>query len=364
MSSGVPGFANALGKVALAVAALTLLLGLGARPTEAQDAQPRIAVQSASVSADTVLLGDRFSLQVVLRLSEGSVAFLPDSLMGRGFEPFGPVTWESTDHPDGGIELVATYPLIAFEVGDVEIPEFEVYAAASTDGTRAGVVEPEQPVGHFDTFVDNVRLVPSARLTAVPARMIAVASVLHAEDMEYGIAPRPVADVAGGDRNWPATLLALFFGIALLSVTGVSARDWAVARGQVVIPPPSPKARALAELDALAAEGLPATGGERDFFIRTSEIARRFVESFEDQWGPSWTGTELMDGLTAYASGPAARGEAPRALPDTTPVRDEVTAAERVKFGGERPGAEGAEGHIGRLRAWIEAVPDDPESTP
>ena len=341
----------------IATGAVLLTLGMAA-PSAAQDAQPRIAVESVRMSADTVLLGDRFSLEVTLKVAAGNVTFLPDSILGRGFEPFGPVTWEQETRGDGGVDVVATYPLIAFEVGEVEVPEFEVYAADGVESVNAGMADPANPVGRFDTFVDNVRLVPSARLTAVPPTSIAVASVLHAEDMEYGIAPRPIADVAGGDRNWPATMLTILFGLTLLGVTGVSAKEWIASRVPPGDPPPSPRERALAELDGLLAEGLPAAGHTRDFFIRTSEIARRFIESFEERWGPSWTGTELMEGLSAYATGPASSGRAPALLPDPGPVRDEVTAAERVKFGGERPDAEAADEHARRLRAWIAAVPE------
>jgi hypothetical protein len=346
-------------KAVLAASSAVLFL-VAAHPGLAQETQPRIAVQGVALSADTVLLGDRFSLTVTLRLTESSVAFLPDSILGRGFEPFGDVEWEA-QAVGGGVEVAATYPLIAFEVGDVEIPDFEVYAADATEGLRAGMVDEGRSVGRFDTFVENVQLLPSARLTSVPPTRIAVVSVLHAEDMEYGIAPRPVADVAGGDRNWPATLLTVFFGIALLGVTGVSAREWAAARVRPGEPPPSAKDVALSELDALLAEEL-AADHTRDFYIRTSGIARRFVESFEARWGPSWTGTELMDGLAAYAAGPASQGDAPPPLPSTAPMRDEVAAAERVKFGGVRPDADEAEGHAHRLRRWIEAVPDEPGS--
>ena len=76
---------------ALRVVSASAVLMAAANPVEAQQAQPRIAVADVALSADTVLLGDRFSLTVTLRLAEGSVAFLPDSILGRGFEPFGAV---------------------------------------------------------------------------------------------------------------------------------------------------------------------------------------------------------------------------------------------------------------------------------
>ena len=126
MTSPVPFRSSAGGVRTSSPGAVLLAALLAALPTpaRAQESQPRITVREVSTSADTVLLGDRFSLRVAFHLSAGSVAFLPDSLLGRGFEPFGPVTWERTEQADGGADVVATYPLIAFEVGDVEIPEF------------------------------------------------------------------------------------------------------------------------------------------------------------------------------------------------------------------------------------------------
>jgi len=337
------------------VLTLTALVALAAPlgHAAAQDG-PRITVTRASLSTDTIALGDRFELEVAVRLTPTSVAFLPDSILGRGFEPFGAVTWTSTTLADGGAEVTATYPLIAFEVGTVEVPEFEVYAADVEESARAGMTRGDEPVGSFGTFVDNVEMVPSARLRMVPAQQIWVASVLLLDDMEYGITPRPAADVAGGNRNWPATVLALFFGAALLGVATVSVRDWAATRSAAAAtPPPSARTSALQALDELLASELLGAGRTRDFFARSSEIARRYVESFDSRWNPAWTGTELMQGL-----GQRAAAE-PLPAPDPEPLRNEVTAAEEVKFGGARPDADASEEHVRRVREWIAAVPEE-----
>ena len=336
-------------RAALATLLAASLAG-AAEPVTARQSEPLIRVTGAALSADTVQLGDRFQLRVDVRLASGAVAFVPDSVVGRGFEPFSTVEWTSEATPDGTVQLSLTYPLIAFAVGPVQTPDFELFAARAEESERAGLSRPGQPLGDFDAFVDNVALVPSARLTTVPQRVIEVASVLTMDGTTEMIAPRPPADVAGGDRNWPATLMTLLFGAVVLGVSTATLRDWAAARSaEPEGEGPSPRQVALRSLDELLARGLLAEGRVRDHFSRSSEIARRYVESLDDAWGPAWTGTELMDGLT--------RG-APADTPDPVPLRAEIAAAERVKFGGARPDRAEGESHVARVREWIASVPE------
>jgi hypothetical protein len=315
---------------------------------------PRVTLTRVAVSADTVELGDRFEVVLDLTVAPRSVAYVPDSLQGSGFEPFGPVQWSADPTDDGGVELSLRYPLIAFEVGVVTVPGFDVFAADAEEGRAIGSVSEGAVVGSFEAFVDGVSHVPSARMTSVPPQQIWVASVLHLDDMTHAIVPRPPADVAGGDRSWPATVLTLLFGATILSVAAVSLKDWHEARREG--PPPvavPPRSRALASLDALLDEGLHRTGRMREFFDRSSSIVRRYVEPMDDRWSPAWTSSELMSGLSKRASSLGA--------PTTGSLEEEMYEAERVKFGGLRPTPEVAEEHVSRLRLWIV---DAPEPTP
>ena len=335
-------------------------------PRQVAQGMPRLTVSSAALSADTIEIGDLFQLDLTITLAPRSVAFLPDSLIGSGFEPFGPVEWTARTLSDGSTELAVTYPLIAFQVGTVTVPEFEVFAVDAAEGATTGLVGPDATVGDFETFVENVEMLPSARLRSVPPLDVWVASVLILEDQEYRIVPRPTADVAGGDRNWPATALTLLFGFGLLAVSAVTLRDWSASRALAdLAPPASPRDVALAALDRLVAQGTHLTGDPRDFFTSSSEIVRRYVETFDGRWGPAWTSTELMRGLGARP-GAGATGD-PRAAsvahtaapPDPGPLAREMDFAESVKFGGVRPDPETAERHVRSVRAWIEAGPPE-----
>ncbi len=319
----------------------------------AQDV-PRVTVTRVAVSADTLELGDRFEVLLDLRLAPGSVAYVPDSLSGPGFEPFGPVQWSVDPMNDGGAVLSVRYPLIAFEVGEVAVPGFDVFAADAEEGRAIGSAAAGSPVGSFEVFVEGVSRVPSARLTSVPAQEVWVASVLQLDDMTHAIAPRPPADVAGGDRDWPATVLTLLFGFTILTIAAVSVRDWSDARRKVAgAGVTSPRSVALTSLDALLDEGLHRSGLTREFFDRSSAIVRRYIEPMDARWSPAWTSSELMRGLTGRESSLGA--------PDAGSVADEMHSAEAVKFGGVRPDPDAAETHVRRLRHWIEATPaDDP----
>lgn len=351
---------------ALVFASLLLAAALPGAPLRAQgtsdatrplaQGMPRLTVHSVALSADTIGIGDRFQLDMTIVLAPRSVAFLPDSIVGPGFEPFGPVEWTARTLGDGATELTVTYPLIAFQVGTVTVPEFEVFAADATEGASTGIAPPDAPVGDFETFVENVAMLPSARLRPVPPQDVWVASVLILEDQEYGIVPRPAADVAGRNRNWPATALTLLFGIGLFAVSAVTMRDWSASRSAGNrTSPPSPRDVALAALDRLVAQG-PAED-PRAFFASSSEIVRRYVETFDGRWGPAWTSTELMRGLHAREGVDPRRELAGTPAVDPAPLAREMEFAEAVKFGGKRPDRVTAERHVGALRSWIEAAP-------
>jgi hypothetical protein len=345
-----------------AVLSPALLGAQGTNGASRQVAQgmPRLTVTSAALSADTIGIGDLFQLDMTILLAPRSVAFLPDSILGSGFEPFGPVEWAARVLPDGSTELSVTYPLIAFNVGTVTVPEFEVFAADAAEGVSTGMAPADAAVGDFESFVENVDMLPSARLRSVPPLDVWVGSVLILEDQEYGIVPRPPADVAGRDRNWPTTALTLLFGLGFFAVSAITLRDWSATRATAGAPPPvSPRDAALAALDRLVAEGGHLAGDPRDFFASSSEIVRRYVETFDGRWGPAWTSTELMRGLGAWKGTDPMPVAAPPSALDSGPLAREMDFAEGVKFGGVRPDPETAERHVRTMRAWIAAAPHE-----
>ena len=84
----------------------------------------------SSLSADTVELGDPFDLRFTVEVAPGRVLFIPDSVAGSGFEPLGSVEWRIADSPSGRRTLSVRYPLIAFDVGTLAIPELEIFVGS------------------------------------------------------------------------------------------------------------------------------------------------------------------------------------------------------------------------------------------
>ncbi len=91
-------------------------------------------------------------------------------------------------------------------------------------------------------------------------------------------------------------------------------------------------------------------GRIRDFYAGWSYVVRRYVEGFDDTWGPSWTSTELFADL----QGPK-RNLAIRRSLSPEGVAREIAVAEEVKFGGVRPDPHTAEEHWRAVRAWVES---------
>lgn len=306
-------------------------------------------VRDVTLSADSIGIGDRFELRFTLVLPEGAVAFLPDSLETGAIESFGPVEWTASEVATGGLELAVSYPLIAFQTGSVEVPELDVFAAPAAEAATAGLAAPGDAVGSWQAFRESPAAVPSARRLTIPEHRVRVSSVLALDDLTTQLAPRPPADVSGGDRDWLSTTLATLFGVLLAGVTVVSARDWMRAeRATGFAPPPDPRTRALEALDALIEEAPHRDGRMRVFYGRWSDVVRRYVEGFAPEWGPSWTSTELMADLQG-----AKRSVAVARALSADAIAAEMRLAERVKFGGLRPDVEAAEAHWRAVRDWV-----------
>jgi hypothetical protein len=101
---------------------------------------------------------------------------------------------------------------------------------------------------------------------------------------------------------------------------------------------------ALSELDRLIGLGLHEQGRVEELYDRTSATVRGYIEHLDPAWGPDFTVTELMERLGERADRTAATG-----------LLGEMLAAEVVKFGRRRPGAEEAVEHWRALRAGVQA---------
>jgi hypothetical protein len=321
---------------------------LWACPAQGQERSP--SVVATVVSADTIAIGDLFEVELTLEVPSGWVVAFPDSLTGPGFEPFETVQWLDTTSPDGPVALTVRYPLIAFQVGRIEVPEIPVYAVPALEAQARGFTAPGESVAPWAPIGDAPEHPPGTTLFFTTPQEVWAASVLMLVDVSDGIRPRPPADVVGADVHWLAVVLVTLFGGGLLAIGSSVAADRVHAHLSRVAADLEPRARALAALDALLESGQHRTGRVRAFYHESSGIVRRYVESWDLRWSPSWTSTELMRDLDRRWQKIAGG------------LKPEMRDAESVKFGGAERSPEEAEAHWSAVRSWIEATPERDEN--
>ena len=323
-------------------------VALGPGGALAQDAGGTVSVSGITLSSDTVGIGDLIDLSLVIDLAPGTIVFLPDSLDTSDFESFGPVRWNSESAVTEGVRLTVTYPLIAFQVGRISVPEFPIFAARESEATQAQLAQEGDHVGSWSSFRESPSATPSARMLMIPELSLWVTSILDLEDASNGVQPQPVADVLGAARHWPATVLIVLFGALLLWVIVTSGNVLWAAYQTRPTPPLDPRLAALEEFDALLEEGLYSGADVRSFYTKASNITRRFIEVFDKRWGPAHTSTELMNDLKTVATLPSFARTA-----KVNNLTEVMGHAEEVKFGGERPPAEEAKREVRAVRSWI-----------
>jgi hypothetical protein len=248
------------------------VLGIGAvlvlvLPTEAvSQVEPRVRT---SVDTTLVAVGDRITLTVEVEHPFGSVVQWPDSL---SLEPFEVLSAE-VDPPSAqgdGIQTRLRLSLTAFELGDLEIPRFEL-----------AVIGADSTVTRLETDAYGVR----------------VASV----GLDEGGGIRSLLGPLSIARDW----LRLTLWMLLIAVVAATLIRWwrrrtpereGRERGPVRIQRPAHEL-ALEALDALARSKLLERGEIKAFYVEVSEIIRTYVEGRYAVYALEMTSGEVLDGL-------------------------------------------------------------------
>ncbi len=329
---------RAAGLLAAALAALAGAVGA--------QAAPDLRIVDVDVSSDTVGFGDRFEVVVRLRVPRGAALSAPASVPSTGsVEGVGALGWSVAESGDERAELTLRYPVIAYRVGPVEIPDLPLgVAPGPPDASGPAIVIPYDPAGPPPPGATQSRVASGASVW--------VASLLRIEDVAEGLQPRPADDVVGPSWNVPALLSGFAFGCLLLGIAFVSGRDWLGHRRPRPTTDPvgtgdriaAARAAALAELDRLLERGLGEPPDAAAFYLSSSGAVRRYVEELDASWSPAFTSTELMRGL-----------EARRERGALAALLREMLVAEVVKFGRLRPDPASALEHCRTLRDWVAA---------
>jgi hypothetical protein len=243
--------------------------------------------------------------------------------------------------------LTLDYPVLAFGVGVVPVPGFDVFVQPAPGHAAGDSITGGSVVGRWD----DAPTAGTAYLRAlrVPRRGVWVNPVFTPEQIEAGVQPMPSADVVGSSWHRPSVLAALgFLGmLALLLARAARTRLARLRRvdrdsGGERWTPESSRRFALDELDRLGEEGLAAGGRMHELYTRSSGVVRRYVSRVWPEHGVDLTSSELMSRLDETPS------------PAQAPMVREMGTAVVVKFGRLRPGRDAADEHLRSLRGWVE----------
>jgi hypothetical protein len=298
---------------------------------------------TATLSAETVPLGNTFELRVTVPVPPASAVYFPDELPGTGLiESHGRVSFKAQAAGDGAT-LTLTYPLIAFGTGNIEVPGLEVRIGPVNEAVGGAALPGGSVVGARQTSPG------SGLLASIAPREVHVASLFELEGVLAGVGPMPAADVVGHDWNLPSLGLMFAFSAVLLGGLVATIRRSLLSRsaGAAAVLTNSTledaRRAALQELDGLLVRGLHTNGRVREFYTLTSEIVRRYAERLDPRCGPDLTGTELLQRLEARGNGVRVEG-----------LAVEMRCAEVVKFGRLRPETDAAEAHWRAIRKWVD----------
>ena len=273
---------------------------------------------TASASKSEVTVGEPFTLELKATGPAGtSYTFAGEaSLDTLELKTPSPPQGANAPAPEPGTHR---YEATVFAIGDFQVPPISVrYRLA--DGTMG-----------------------EARSSPLPLK---VASLLPKDAGEQRLADIHGPESVGiGAAFWVALgLVVLLLGALVL---GLVRRRRRVTRPEAPpAPAVSPDVEALRALDALAAEGLPARGELRPFYIRLATIAKRYLERRLVAPVLEMTSAETLAFLRGHPHGDEL----------LSVVRDLAEAADRIKFAkGEGLGAE-AERHLAAVRALVPAL--------
>lgn len=246
-------------------ALLTALLWLGPPsdlPSEPPPSEPPPAsaptnedapiTVTTRLSPDPSHIGDLLTLDVIVAFPRDHAINLPN---GLDFAPLelvsilpGPV--ESTGN---GLRQRFTITLQYFEVGDAAVPSFPVTWIDPNDQVHTYSVAPHP-------FV--------------------VESLLANEADPQPMGPDPMVSLEYANVRLAEIIVAVIGGIAAAIMIAAAIVALRRRTRPVYVPPPiPPHETALAELDALAREreGLIAAGAYQDYYLRLTEIAKRYL---------------------------------------------------------------------------------------
>ncbi|MHC5114940.1 MAG: hypothetical protein ACYTGP_11000 [Planctomycetota bacterium] len=285
------------------------------------------------VDKGEMTVGEKVTLEIDVRAESGVEIVMPeiDDVVG----PF--AVRERTTPPDVPEGLWRRwrhrYVLDTFTPGDAEIHPVSV---TFTDARPETVADGADPI--------------EGTLESEPL-VVAVRSVLAGDDQEQAreIRPELGADAFAPFREQQAkrrwTLAAIVAGGVVLVAGIVAIVAWRLRRPAPPAPPVPADVWARAELERLAADGLPARQQFDEFYVRLSGIVREYIERRFGLMAPERTTDEFL-----------AEARRSSALTDEhkTLLREFLRAADMVKFARHVPAASECDAALESARGFVE----------
>ncbi len=297
---------EALVFLVLAVA-LTLADALAAQ-------EPRVGT-----TLDKTLLGvgDRLELAVRVEHASGETVLWPDSLSLAPFELLG-VELLPPEDVEGGVVSGARFTLTVFELGDLELPGFEL-GVEDSDGSSVPLFT--DPYG---VTVESVGLDEGGDIRAIRGPLGMPISVIHL---------------------LPWLLLLLAAACVAYWLWRRRRRDEGedVPRRSAILPR-LPHEEAYEALDRLEASNLLERGEIKEYHIVVSEIIRTYVEGRFDVYALEMTTGEVIEGLGDRGLEGGTLGA----------FHDFLGACDLVKFAKLRPTPAGCRQVLARARELVD----------
>jgi hypothetical protein len=313
-----------------------------------------VSLIGARLSETTVQLGEVFQLTITAHVPPGHTVYFPDTLEIRNnVESAGRARATLRGIDADSMELVVVYPLRAFAIGSLTLPQADIFLQRAEDA-EAGRGGAPVRIGRMEEL--SLAAPGSYTRRPIVPGSVEVEPVLPLARPEDGFQPRPPADVLGRDWGTPVYVLT-GLGATVLTLALTLAGVWMLPKVRGRAPraaaepvpagePLTPQERALRELDAIRARGLHRAGRMDEFYSLATVVARRYVERLHPSLGPWLTDRELIERLTATngASGVHA-------------FRSVLRHSEVVRFGLHLPSPGEAEGDLDELRRWVAGYP-------
>jgi hypothetical protein len=284
----------------------------------AQAAGPVSVTATATASKAEVTVGEAFTVEVRATGPAGTTFTFPGEAASDTFELRTPPS--DTRSPAPAVEPgTHRYDAAVFALGEATLPPIAVRYRLP-DGTS----------GEASTKEVALKVV----------------SLLPKDAQE-----QKLADIRGPQAVGIGRAFWVALGTGLVLAAALAA--WLVRRRRRVEAPravPAPErpadVEALLALDALAASGLAFRGEYRSFYIRLTEVAKRYLERRLEAPVLEMTTAETLAFLRGHAHGGGL-------LPV---VRDLAEAADRIKFAKGQGLAQEADRHLAAVRALVAAL--------